>query len=199
VPQQLTILSISIELNISTSMIISSAKNINIIIKNSNFIFVYGRFGLSDLIISPIISIDDDIDYHKWKKDKVVFFSNKHLPKEIEFEELQNYQFICRENESHLRQEITKKLKKHNKNCELLDIKSYLDNSTALKFTILNSKEQFVSMASYSLVKDDVESGKLFTTHIKNIELFRTLYIATLKGKKGNITESVEKYLLSTV
>ena len=173
-------------------------KNINIVIKDTQNLIQQLKEGKVDLIITPITTFDEEIDYKRWKKDKVVFFSNKPLPKEIEFEELQNYQFICRENESLLRQEITKKLKQHNKNCELLNIKSYLDNSTALKFTILNSKEQFVSMASYSLVKDDVENGKLFITKIKGIDLFRTIYIASLKGKKGNVIESVEKYLLST-
>jgi hypothetical protein len=46
VPQQLTILSISIELNITPSKTISVVKNIKATIKNSNFNLVYGRLGL---------------------------------------------------------------------------------------------------------------------------------------------------------
>jgi DNA-binding transcriptional LysR family regulator len=170
-------------------------KNINIITKDNSTLIRELENKKFDLIFTTIESNSDDIEFVPLFKDEIVFFSNKPLPKKMDFDELKNYDFICRENESVIRREVSKTLKKHGFSCEILNIKSFVDNSTTLKFTILNANKQFVSMASYFSIEDEVKQNRLFTTKIKNIDLHRTIYIAYLKSNNSASVKSIINYL----
>jgi hypothetical protein len=115
----------------------------------------------------------------------------------MDFEDLLKYEFLCREDGSSLKQEISNILKLHNKDCNNFNITSYVDNSTALKFTILNAHKQYVSIISYNAIKHEVEQGRLFITKIKNINLTRDIYLATQKYKNDVIITQIKNYLLS--
>jgi len=173
-------------------------KDINLIVKNNSQLIELLENNEIDLAFTTLKMNNQNIEYIEWKKDNIVFFSNKPLPSTIEFEDLLKYEFICREDGSVLKNEISKILKKHDKDCSNFNITSYVDNATALKFTILNAHKQYVSIISYNAIKNEVESGQLFITKIKNINLYRNIYIATQKDKKIDIINNIIQYLTLT-
>ena len=174
-------------------------RNINIVTKDNMTLIKQLENKKFDLIFTTLNIHNNDIEFIPLFKDEIVFFSNKPLPKEIDFKELQNYDFICRENESIIRQDVAKIFKRKGLSCDSLNIKSFVDNSTTIKFTILNAKEQFVSMASLSMIEDEVKQNRLFITHIKNIDLYRTIYLAYLKDNDNISIKSIKNYLTNII
>ena len=172
-------------------------KDINLIVKSNNSIIEQLQNNEIDIAFTTIKTNNPNIEYIEWKKDNIVFFSNKPLPSTMEFDDLLNYEFLCREDGSTLKKEISKILKQYNKDCSHFKITSYVDNSTALKFTILNAHKQYVSIISYNAIKTEVEENKLFITKIKDINLYRNIYIAIPKEKKDVIIETLINYLIS--
>jgi len=169
-------------------------KNLNIITKDNLTLIKQLEDKKIDIIFTTTKVENSSINFIPLLKDEIVFFSNKPLPKEINLEDLIKYDFICRENESTIKREVSKILKKHNFSCDLLNIKSLVDNSTTLKFTILNSNNQFLSMGSLSMIKNEVKEKKLFITKIKNIELYRTIYLGYNEENNSSII-SIKNYL----
>jgi len=169
-------------------------KNLNIITKDNLTLIKQLEDKKIDIIFTTTKTENSDIKFIPLLKDEIVFFSNKPLPKEINLEDLTKYEFICRENESTIKKEVSKILKKHNFSCDLLNIKSLVDNSTTLKFTILNSNNQFLSMGSLSMIENEVKEKKLFITKIKNIDLYRTIYLGYNNENNPSIT-SIKNYL----
>jgi DNA-binding transcriptional LysR family regulator len=173
-------------------------KDINLLVKNNSQLIELLENNEIDIAFTTIKINNPNIEYIEWKKDQIVFFSNKPLPSSIDFEDLLKYEFICREDGSVLKQEISKILKEQNKDCNNFNITSYVDNSTALKFTILNAHKQYVSIISYNSIKNEVESNKLYITKIKNVNLYRNIYIAIQKNKKADIISNIIQYLTLT-
>ena len=169
-------------------------KNLNIITKDNLTLIKQLEDKKIDIIFTTTKTENSDIKFIPLLKDEIVFFSNKPLPKEINLEDLTKYEFICRENESTIKKEVSKILKKHNFSCDLLNIKSLVDNSTTLKFTILNSNNQFLSMGSLSMIENEVKEKKLFITKIKNIDLYRTIYLGYNNENNPSII-SIKNYL----
>ena len=172
-------------------------KDINLIVKNNSILIDHLINNEIDIAFTTTKINNSNIEYTEWKKDNIVFFSNKPLPKSMDFEDLLKYEFLCREDGSVLKQEISKILKSHGKDCNHFNITSYVDNATALKFTILNAHKQYISIISYNAIKYEVEEGKLFITKIKDIDLTRNIYIASLLNKKDDIITRIKNYLLS--
>ena len=170
-------------------------KNINIITKDNLTLIKQLENRKFDLIFTTLKLSDDDIEFIPLLKDEIVFFSNKPLPKIVEFNELLKYNFICRENSSTIRQDVSKTMKKNGFSCDNLHIKSFVDNSTTLKFTILNANEQFLSMATLSSIQEELKQNRLFVTRIKNIDLQRTIYLAYLKSNENISVKSIKNYL----
>ena len=112
----------------------------------------------------------------------------------MDFDDLLNYEFICREDGSSLKNEVSKIFRQYNKDCDHFNISSYVDNSTALIFTLLNAHKQYISLISYEAIKEYVKNKQLFVTKIKNIELKRKIYIVI--KEKNDIIEKIIKYLL---
>jgi len=172
-------------------------KDINLIVKNNSILIEQLLNNEIDIAFTTTKINNPNIEYTEWKKDTIVFFSNKPLPKSIEFEDLLKYEFLCREDGSVLKQEISKILRNYNKDCSHFNITSYVDNSTALKYTILNAHKQYLSIISYNAIKDEVDNKKLFITKIKNINLTRNIYITTQKYKNDDIIIKIRNYLIS--
>jgi len=171
-------------------------KDINLVIKNNKKLVDLLLNNELDIAFLTNKIIHHDIELLPFQEDKIVFFSNKPLPATMEFEDLLKYEFLCREHGSSLKDSISKILKEHSKDCKSLNITSYVDNSTALKFTILNSANQYVSIVSYNAIKDEVKQKKLFITKIKDMDFKRMIYIA--KQKKTNLDiDSIVNYLLN--
>ena len=170
-------------------------KEINLLISNNNELINNLINNKIDIAFTTTKPSHQNIKYFEWIDDEIVFFSNKPLPPIMEFDDLLNYEFLCREEGSILKQEISKILQKYNKDCYHFNVKSYVNNSTALKYTILNSHSQLISIISKNAIKEEIKSKKLFITKIKGIEFKRKIYMAILQEDK--ISKSVIDYLLN--
>jgi len=160
-------------------------KDINLVIKSND--------ELLDLVQKSNIDMafvtkkkDNGLFYNEWIEDELVVFSNQPLPSTIELEDLFNYKMICREENSSTREFIKKVFEKNNFNCEKLNIISVVHNSTALKYTVLSSNEQVVSIISKMVIKDELKKGKLYSAKIKGVDLKRKTYIV-YKNKTKDI------------
>jgi DNA-binding transcriptional LysR family regulator len=152
-------------------------KDINLIIKSNNEL-------LEDLDKKKIDMAfvtkkrTSTLRYVEWIEDELVVFSNQPLPEKIDLEELKKYKMICREPNSSTREFIKKTFEAQEFECDTLNIISVVHNSTALKYTVLNSPEQVVSIISKSVIKEELKNKKLFASKIKGINLKRKTYIA---------------------
>ena len=152
-------------------------KDINLIIKSNNELLEDLKRKAIDLAFVTK-KIDNNLFYKEWMEDELVVFSNKPLPKSMDMEELKNYKMICREPHSSTREFVKKIFDAKEFECDTLNIISVVHNSTALKFTVLNSSEQVVSIISKSVIKEELRNKKLFAAKIKGMNLKRKTYIA---------------------
>jgi len=120
----------------------------------------------------------NSLNYVEWIEDELVVFSNKPLPPSMDLEDLKNYNMICREPDSSTRDFIKREFESHEFACDTLNVISVVHNSTALKFTVMNSNEQVVSIISKMVIKDELRDKKLFMSKIKGLDLKRKTYIA---------------------
>jgi len=168
---------------------------INLVVKNNTLIIEHLLNNKINLAFTSIQIDNPILEFIPFKKDKIVFFSNKPLPSSMEFEDLLKFEFICREDDSVLKNEVSKILKKYNKDCSNFNITSYVGHSTALKFTLLNSPKQYISLTSYETIKHYIKTNQLFITQLKNINLERNLYIVRKKDDNSYNTQQIINYL----
>jgi DNA-binding transcriptional LysR family regulator len=107
-----------------------------------------------------------------------VVFSDKPLPRVLELDNLREYKIICREENSSTREFIREQFDRFNLNCDDLNVVSIVHNSTALKYTILNSNEQFVSIISKVVIEEKLKTKRLYFSKLKGVSLKRKIYIA---------------------
>ena len=164
-------------------------KDINLVIKSNDELIEDVKNSVIDMAFVTKKK-ENDLIYKEWIEDELVVFSNKPLPTSIELEDLKNYNIICREANSSTREFIKKTFQKHNFDCDNLNIVSVVHNSTALKYTVLNSTEQVVSIISKMVIKEELKNKKLFFTKLKNVDLKRKTYIAY-----KNLTKDIDALL----
>ncbi len=137
------------------------------------------------LIESPIFL--DGIIYREWLEDEFVLFSNRPLPKVVRPEMLKEFNWICREEESHTRRVIAEAFEEAGLECKAFDIATTVTSPTAVVQTVLRAPEtgkQTVAIISKYTIADEVEAGKLFAAKIKGLEFKRSFYLAYLKERK---------------
>ncbi len=152
-------------------------KDINLVIKSNDELLKDVKNSIIDMAFVTKKK-ENELNYTEWIEDELVVFSNKPLPISIELEDLKKYKIVCRESNSSTRDFIKKTFKKHKFDCERLNIVSVVHNSTALKYTVMNTHEQVVSIISKMVIKDELKEKKLFSAKIKGINLKRKTYIA---------------------
>jgi len=152
-------------------------KDINLIIKNNDALLEDVKNSAIDMAFVTKRK-NNSLHYEEWMDDELVVFSNKPLPSSIELKDLENYEMICRESNSSTREFIKKMFEEKEFNCDILHIISVVHDSTALKYTVMNSNEQVVSIISKMVIKDELKNGKLFSSKIKDMNLKRKVYIA---------------------
>jgi len=169
-------------------------KDINLVIKGNDELLEDVKSSIIDMAFVTKKK-DNELKYIEWMDDELVVFSNKPLPTSIELEDLKNYKMICREANSSTREFIKKVFTRDNFDCDKLNIVSIVHNSTALKYTVLNSQEQAVSIISKMVIKDELKNQKLFSSKIKGVDLKRKTYI-TYKNKNKDI-EAILNFISS--
>jgi len=137
------------------------------------------------IIESPIFL--DGIIYREWLEDEFVLFSNQPLPKVVRPEQLKEFNWICREEESHTRRIIAEAFEDSGIECKAFDIATTVTSPTAVVQTVLRAPsegKQTVAIISKYTINDEVESGKLYAAKIKGLEFKRAFYLAYLKERK---------------
>ncbi len=152
------------------------------------------------LIESPIFR--DGIIYREWIEDEMVIFSNQPIPKQVRGEYLFNFDWICREPESHTRRLAAEVFEEIDVACNDFNVIGVLSSPTAIKETVMHSPKDaerpVVSIMSRHVIADEVASGRLFEARIKNHKIVRKLYIAYLKERKHDaFVDNVVNYLLT--
>ncbi len=152
------------------------------------------------LIESPIFH--DGIIYREWVEDEMVIFSNQPIPKQVKGDYLFNFDWICREPESHTRKLTSEIFEEMGVACNDFNVIGVLSSPTSIKETVMhspkNAQRPVVSIMSRHVISDEVASGRLFEARIKNHKIVRKLYIAYLKERKHDaFVDNVVNYLLT--
>ncbi len=151
------------------------------------------------LLESP--TFEEGIIYREWIEDELFLASKSPLPKYVKKEDLYNYNWICREEESHTRKIIGEAFDAMGVDCTTFDLRSVVTSSTAIKQTLLKASVEdtpTVSIISKHIIQDELNNGTLHCARIKGFKLSRTLYIAYIKERKHDaFIDSVINYLMS--
>ena len=152
------------------------------------------------IIESPIFL--DNIIYREWTEDEMILFSNQPLPKSVRPEDLNNYNWVCREEASHTRRLMSEVFEEANIDCKSFDIRTTVTSPTAIKQTVLKSPKddgtQTVALISKQVVEDEIESGMLYSAKIKRLVFKRPFYVAYLKDRKHDaFIDKVTSFIMS--
>jgi len=152
------------------------------------------------LIESPVFR--DDIIYREWVEDELVLFSNQPIKKQLGAEDLNDFDWLCRDEDSHTRKITSEVFTEIGVQCKEFNVLGILSSPTAIKESILHSDNKasrpLVSIMSRYVIQDDIKDGKLFEAKIKNQKIQRKFYIAYLKDKKHDaFVDNVINYLLA--
>lgn len=136
----------------------------------------------------------------EWIDDEWVLFSKAKLPSFVKKENLENYRWISREDDSSTHKAILEEFEANNVDYSKFDFVSSVNSTTAIKQTILKTaigKKPLVSFISKHAIKDELEAGKLHTAKIRGVKLKRKLYIAYLKDEKRDaFVERAVNYII---
>ena len=137
------------------------------------------------MIESPIFL--DGIIYREWLEDEFVLFSNQPLPKVVRPEMLKEFNWICREEESHTRRVIAEAFEDAGLECKAFNVATTVTSPTAVVQTVLRAPKegkQTVAIISKYSIADELERGQLYAAKIKGLEFKRSFYLAYLKERK---------------
>jgi len=142
----------------------------------------------------------DDIIFREWLEDELFLVSKSPLPKYVKPEDLYNYHWICREENSHTRKIVQEAFDSMGIDCKSFDLRSTVSSSTAVKQMILKTPSEdtpTVSIISRHIIKDELENGMLYCARIRDFKLSRILYLAYLKDRKHDaIIDTLINYLM---
>jgi molybdate transport repressor ModE-like protein len=156
-----------------------------------------------DLALLESPTFNEGVIYREWMDDELVIVSHAQLPKFLKKEDLYDFNWICREEESNTRKLIHVTFEKIGVDCKSFKLRSTVTSSTAAKNTILKSPVEegvapTVSILSKHMIQDEVDKGELFISRIKGFKLTRKLYLAYLKDRKQDaFMDSVVNYVTS--
>ena len=140
-----------------------------------------------DIAMVEAPGFDESMLYREWMEDELVLFSNSPIPKYVKKEDLHNFDWVCREEESHTRQLVASVFEEMEIDCKTFNVKSIVSSSTAVKQSILKApkgERATVSIISKFVIEDEVKNGTLYSAKIRGYKFKRDLYIAYLKERK---------------
>jgi len=152
------------------------------------------------LIESPVFR--DGVIYREWVEDELVLFSNQPIKKHLSADDLYDFDWICRNEDSHTRKLTAEVFEEIGVACNTFNVIGVLASPTAIKESILhadkNAERPLVSIMSRHVIKAEVENGTLYEARLKNHKITRHFYIAYLKERKHDaFVDNVVNYLLS--
>jgi len=152
------------------------------------------------LIESPVI--EEGLIYREWVEDELIVVSNKQIKKNLAADDLLEFDWICRNEDSHTRKLTAEAFEEIGVQCNHFNVIGILASTTAIKESIVradkNSERPLVSIMSRHAVQTEVENGTLFEAKLKNHKMTRKFFIAYSKEKKHDaFVDNVVNYLLS--
>ncbi len=175
---------------------------------------VYMKVGLSDnildmvedksvdvgLIESPIFR--DGFIYREWTEDELVLFSNQPIPRSLKPEDLFDFDWLCRDEQSHTRKLAAEVFEEIGVDCSTFNIIGVVGTPTAVKESVMYSpkdaKRPVVSVISRNVIQNELASGQLFEARIRNHKIHRKLYIVYSKDRKHDaFVDNVVDFLLT--
>ncbi len=152
------------------------------------------------LIESPVIK--EGIIYREWAEDELVVFSNQPIVRQLKVEDLFEFDWICRDENSHTRKLTVEAFEEIGVDCSTFNIIGVVASPTAIKETIMHaakdSQRPVVSIISRHVIADEIASGRLYEARLKNVKIHRKLLIAYTKDRKHDaFIENVVNYLLT--
>ncbi|MEA1982293.1 MAG: LysR family transcriptional regulator [Campylobacterota bacterium] len=152
------------------------------------------------LIESPVFK--DGVIYREWVEDELVVFSNQPLKKQLNADDLLDFNWICRNEESHTRRLTAEVFEEIGVQCNNFNVIGVLASPTAIKESIVHadktSDRPLVSIISRHVIKSEIENGTLYEAKLKNHKINRNFYIAYLKDRKHDaFVDNVVNFLLS--
>ena len=152
------------------------------------------------LIESPVF--EDGIIYREWVDDELVVFSNQPIKKHLDADDLLEFDWICRNEDSHTRKLTAEVFEEMGVQCNNFNVIGVLASPTAIKESIMhadkNAERPLVSIMSRHVIQSEIENGKLYEARLKNHKILRTFYIAYSKERKHDaFVDNVVNYLLS--
>ncbi len=152
------------------------------------------------LIESPVF--EDGIIYREWVEDELVLFSNQPIKKHLSADDLMQFDWICRNEESHTRRLTAEVFEEIGVQCNNFNVLGVLASPTAIKESILhadkNSERPLVSIMSRHVIQNEIDNGMLYEARLKNHKIMRKFYIAYSKERKHDaFVDNVVNYLLS--
>ena len=152
------------------------------------------------LIESPVM--DSSLIYREWLEDELVVCSNVAIPKSLKTEELYDYRWICREENSHTRGIVSEVFEELGVSCKSFDVVSEVSNTSAvlqsLKRSEKDAEKPIVSIISKYAIADEVAKGELFEARLRGYTMKRKFYIVYSKENKHNAyVDNVVDYILA--
>jgi len=152
------------------------------------------------LIESPVM--DSRLIYREWLEDELVVCANVPIPKTLKTEELYDYRWICREENSHTRGIVTEVFEELGVSCKSFDVISEVSNTSAVLQSLKRSekdvKKPIVSIISKHAIADEVAKGELFEARLRGYTMKRKFYIVYSKENKHNAyVDNVVDYILA--
>ena len=152
------------------------------------------------LIESPIM--EEGLIYREWVEDELVAISNKPIKKQLVADDLLEFDWICRNEDSNTRRLTAEAFEEIGVQCNHFNVIGILASTTAIKESIMradkSSEKPLVSIMSKHVAQTEVDNGTLFEARLKNHKMMRKFYIAYSKDKKHDaFVDNVVNYLLS--
>ena len=151
------------------------------------------------LIESPVM--EDGLIYREWVEDELVVISNQPIKKQLAADDLLEFDWICRNEESHTRKLTAEAFEEIGVQCNHFNVIGVLASTTAIKESIMRAKNRekpLVSIMSKHVAQTEVANGTLYESKLKNHKMVRKFYIAYSKDRKHDaFVDNVVNYLLS--
>ena len=151
------------------------------------------------LIESPVM--EDGLIYREWVEDELVVISNKPIKKQLGANDLLEFDWICRNEDSNTRKLTAEAFEEIGVQCNHFNVIGVLASTTAIKESIMrakNTEKPLVSIMSKHVSQTEVENGTLYESKLKNHKMIRKFYIVYSKDKKHDaFVDNVVNYLLS--
>ncbi|RLA68237.1 MAG: LysR family transcriptional regulator [Epsilonproteobacteria bacterium] len=152
------------------------------------------------LIESPVM--DNELIYREWLEDELVVVSNVPISKTLKTEELYDFSWICRDEESYTRKVVSEVFEELGVSCKSFNVLSEVSNTTAVLQTIKKSDKNLekpvVSIISRQAILDELANGDLFEAKLRGYTMTRKYFIVYSKDNKHNAyVDKVVNYILS--